>query len=71
MDCDHHVTDREFDECVVRLARMEEKLDFFIEQQKRMVTHDEFAPVKAVVYGISGLAASGVVGGIMKLIFWS
>lgn len=65
-----NLTEREAIELLVRIdertTSMQKSLDAF---EKIYVSHQEFAPVKVIAYGLVSLCMTGIVGAILMLVF--
>ena len=51
-----------------RLAVLEERTRNIQDQLSGVVTKEEFAPVKMVIYGMVGMILVGVIGGLLTLV---
>lgn len=48
--------------------RLDEKFDAMADTVKSLVTHFEFAPVRAIAYGMAGVLLMGVAGAVLRAV---
>lgn len=51
-----------------RIARIDERTKHIQKMLEKLVTKDEFAPVKKIVYGSLSLVITGVILGLLSLV---
>lgn len=50
------------------MARLDERTEQMSQRMNQLVTRDEFAPVKMVIYGMVGIILVGVITGLLTLV---
>ncbi|MFZ2992533.1 MAG: hypothetical protein WA061_02345 [Microgenomates group bacterium] len=55
-------------EILLKLERMETKMESFEEAKKSYIRREEFEPIKQIVYGMVGIILIGFIGAVIALV---